>query len=324
MVKPCGPSVRIIIVYWSGLSDLRRCLEALSEQTRSPEEIVVVDNSPDGDCQAEFLKFERVEIIRPERNLGFAVANNRAIFCRPIGAVVFLNPDAFPEPDWLECLTSSAASHSEFAAFGSLQLMDGARHLIDGAGDSYHFSGLFWRNGFGIERENWNVRKTEIFSPCAAAAMVRWDVLRDIGGFDEDFFCYGEDVDLGFRLRLAGKRAILVPDAIVYHVGSGSTGGGRSDFAVYHGHRNMLWIYVKNMPGILFWIFLPCHLVIQIISFCLMCWRGQSRTALRCKRDSLAGLPRMWKKRKKIQRERMAPISAIWCAMSKQLPFLRR
>lgn len=76
------------------------------------------------------------------------------------------------------------------------------------------------------------------------------------GGFDEDFFCYTEDVDLGFRLRLYGHRCLYVPAPVVEHVGSGIT-GTRSEFQLYHGHRNLVWTYVKNMPGRLFWLYLP-------------------------------------------------------------------
>ena len=74
-----------------------------------------------------------------------------------------------------------------------------------------------------------------------------------------------EDVDLGFRLRLAGHRCLYVPKSVVHHVGSGTTGGKNSDFSVYHGHRNLVWTYVKNMPGVLFWIFLPLHLAMNLV-----------------------------------------------------------
>jgi GT2 family glycosyltransferase len=91
----------------------------------------------------------------------------------------------------------------------------------------------------------------EIFSPCAAAALYRRSALLEVGGFDEDFFCYVEDVDLGFRLRLAGYRCLYVPLSVAHHIGSGTTGGKNSDFSVYHGHRNLVWAFVKNMPGVL-------------------------------------------------------------------------
>ncbi|MFN3398776.1 MAG: glycosyltransferase family 2 protein [Ferrovibrio sp.] len=91
----------------------------------------------------------------------------------------------------------------------------------------------------------------EAFGPCAAAALFRADAFRAAGGFDESLFCYMEDVDLAFRLRFAGERAMQIPAARVRHVGGGSVGG--SEFAVYHGARNSVWCFVKNIPAALLW-----------------------------------------------------------------------
>ncbi len=98
-----------------------------------------------------------------------------------------------------------------------------------------------------------------MFSPCAAAALYRRDMLRQVGGFDEAFFCYCEDVDLGFRIRLEGGRCIQVPDAVVSHVGS-AISGKHSPFAIYHGARNGVWVMVKNLPLVLLAPLLPIHL----------------------------------------------------------------
>jgi GT2 family glycosyltransferase len=195
------------------------------------------------------------------------------------------------------------------AALGSLQLMSENRATIDGAGDCYHISGLFWRAAHGRSLAATKLEAREIFSPCAAAALYRKAAVDEIGGFDEAFFCYGEDVDLGFRLRLAGWKSMLVPDAVVRHVGSASSGGQRSQFASYHGHRNMVWVYMKNMPGLLFWLFLPLHILANIASVAVLTLRGQGKVAWRAKRDAIKGLPKMWKKRKAIQAKR---VSSLW------------
>jgi len=151
----------------------------------------------------------------------------------------------------------------------------------------------------------------EIFSPCAAAALYRRQALADAGGFDEDFFCYQEDIDLGFRLRLAGHRAM--------YVGSVSTGGQQSDFAVYHGFRNLAWVFVKNMPGALFWPLLPLHIALNLASILLFSIRGQRRVILKAKRDAFLGIPRMWRKRRDIQANRVASIGGIWKALDKRI-----
>jgi hypothetical protein len=127
----------------------------------------------------------------------------------------------------------------------------------------------------------------EIFYPCAAA-MYRRDAFEQVQGFDEDFFCYAEDVDLGFRLRLLGHRALYVPDAVVYHVGSGST-GRRSDFSVYHGQRNLVWSFVKNMPVSLLLLYWPAHVLMNIAALAILAFRGQGRVAWRAKIDAIHG-----------------------------------
>ena len=157
----------------------------------------------------------------------------------------------------------------------------------------------------------------EIFSPCAAAALYRRNALVAVGAFDEDHFCYLEDVDLGFRLRLAGFRAIYVPGAVVHHVGSATSGGQHSDFALYHGHRNLVWTYVKNMPGALFWMCLPLHLFLNLVAVLVFAIRGRGKVLLRAKRDAIKGVPKMWAKRRAVQRSRRVPLSSLWGVLDK-------
>lgn len=163
----------------------------------------------------------------------------------------------------------------------------------------------------------------EIFSPCAAAALYRRQALVEVGGFDDDFFCYVEDVDLGFRLRLMRHRAMYVRDAVVHHVGSATTGGQHSDFAVYHGHRNLVWTFVKNMPGKVFWPLLPLHLAMNLVALAVFPLRGQGRVIVRAKWDAIRGLPKMWRKRKVIQSMRLATTREIWQLMDKQVVPMR-
>ncbi|MHB0983803.1 MAG: glycosyltransferase family 2 protein, partial [Thiobacillus sp.] len=120
-------------------------------------------------------------------------------------------------------------------------------------------------------------------------------------------------------LRLAGYRAMYVPDAVVHHVGSATTGGQHSDFSVYHGHRNLVCTFVKDMPGILFWLILPLHLLLNLASIMLFALRGKGRVILRAKWDALLGLPKMWRKRQEIQSCRMAPLNAIWRVLDKSM-----
>src|SRR4030095_6314337 len=112
-------------------------------------------------------------------------------------------------------------------------------------------------------------------------------------GFDEDYFSYFEDVDLGFRLRLAGKKCLYVPEAIVHHVGTAST-GKRSDFSVYYGYRNLIWTFVKDMPSPLFWIFLPLHIGTMLFFVVYLTSRGQGKVILKAIVDATRGLRKMF------------------------------
>lgn len=312
-------SVTVIIVNWNCGAVLFKCVEHLLGQTLLPTRIMIMDNGSTDDSLMGIPQNDRIDIQLLGSNYGFAGGNNRAFSDCDTEYVALLNPDAFPSPDWLERLVDAAVFHPEISMFASLQLSDENPEIIDGVGDSYHVSGLVWRDRHGARLLEADRMNKAVFSPCAAAALYRRQALIDVGGFDEDFFCYVEDVDLGFRLRLAGHQAMFVHDAVVRHVGSVSTGGQRSDFCVYHGHRNLVWAYVKNMPGFLFWMLLPLHLVLNLVSILHFSFRGQGRVIMRSKIDALKGIPKMFRKREIIQKKRMASIGNIWHVLDKSL-----
>jgi GT2 family glycosyltransferase len=317
--------VAVLIVNYNSGPMLGRCLDALARQTWREFRVVVVDNaSSDGSGVAIEGRYPNVALVRSAANLGFAGGNNLGL--RHAGEarwIVLLNPDAFPEPDWLERLMAAAQAHAQFAFFGCRMMAAETPELLDGIGDVFHVSGMHWREGHHRKLRADDLQPREIFAPCAAAAMYRRDVLEEAGGFDEDYFCYAEDVDLGFRLRLAGHRAMYVADAVVLHVGSAIT-GRRSDFSVYHGHRNLIWTYAKDMPGALAWLFLPWHIAINLAALGVLLLRGQGGIALRAKIDALRGLPRMLKKRRSIQAARRVAGGALLVHMARGWPDRRR
>jgi GT2 family glycosyltransferase len=318
-------TITVIIVNWNSGELLAECLRRVEAQTIQPERVLVVDNaSTDCSVTGAGELAGNVAVLRMKANIGFAAGNNRALAECDTEFVALLNPDAYPEPDWLERLLAAARAHPDAAAFGSRQLCQGDPEVLDGIGDNYHMSGLAWRERHGMRQEAGDLAAREIFSPCAAAVLYRRRALADAGGFDEDFFCYQEDVDLGFRLRLAGHKAMYVPDAVVHHVGSASTGGQWSDFAVYHGFRNPVWVFVKNMPGALFWLLLPLHAALNLASILLFSMRGQGGVILRAKWDAFLGISRMWRKRRAIQANRVAAIGRIWKALDKRISIQKK
>jgi GT2 family glycosyltransferase len=297
--------VAVVVVDWNAGELVRRCLGALARQTVRPATVMVVDNGSTSESWRHvFPGLPAVEMVRLPGNSGFAAGSNRGIALVPDTEwVALLNPDAFPEPDWLERLLAAAAAHPEHAFFASRQVMADDPATLDGTGDAYGVSGFAWRRDRGRPVAEAGGVAEGVFGPCAAAALYRRTALEDVGGLDEGFFCYFEDVDLAFRLRLAGHRCLYVPDAVVHHVGSASTGRG-SDFAVYHGHRNLVWTFVKNMPGPLLALYWPHHLLLNLASLVWFTLRGQGRAIWKAKRDALRGLPRVLRQRREIQARR--------------------
>lgn len=308
--------VAILIVNYNSAGLLPRCLEALSRQEERGFRTIVVDNgSTDGSADELERLFPQLELVRAGRNLGFAAANNLAAsHARNCRWLVTLNPDAFPEPGWLAALLAAASVHPQFAMFQARLVAEADHSRLDGVGDVYHVSGLHWREAHMKRASLAHDRMREIFSPCAAAAMYRRDAFDEVQGFDEDFFCYAEDVDLGFRLRMAGHRALYVPHAVVYHVGSATT-GRRSDFSVYYGQRNLVWAFVKNMPGPLLFLFAPIHLAVNLAAIVVLAMRGQGGVTFRAKVDAVRGLRRMLAKRRVIQPRRKARLRDLVAQM---------
>lgn len=294
----------IIIVNWNGSAVLPRCLAALAAQTYQEYEIIIIDNaSSDGSVDNLQERYPNLKIIQLDENKGFAVANNIGIHQARGKWLVLVNNDAFPEPDWLENLVTAAESFPDYAAFGSKLIRADNPEILDGIGDKYHISGLAWRDGYNHPVSTAPSHPGEIFSPNAAAVLYQREALLHVGGFSEYFYMYHEDVDLGFRLRLQGYRCLYVPDAVVYHMGSAST-GVKSDFAIYHGHRNLVWSYFQNMPGYLFWKYLLAHIFANIIFLAYYSMRGQPGPIFRAKRDALCGLPKVLRIRKQVQAPR--------------------
>ena len=318
--EPRPASVAVVIVNWNSGGHLDRALSALSRQTVRPARVIVVDNaSSDGSADGLEGRHPGVEVIHAGANLGFAAGNNLGVRAADgCEWVALLNPDAFPEPDWLERMLAAAEAHPGHALLGARLLLDDRPEVLDGTGDAYHVSGLAWRRHHGRPVAEAPAGAEEVFGPCAAAALYRRADFLAVGGFEERYFCYLEDVDLALRLRLAGHRALAVPDAVVRHVGSALT-GRESDFTVYHSHRNIVWTYVTGMPGRLVWLYLPQHLLMNLLTVVWFATRGQARVILRAKRDALLGLPWAIARRRRVQRARRVEPEALRRQMARGL-----
>jgi len=298
------PLISIIIVTWNSKKHLYDCIKCLLAQSFHEFEIIVVDNgSNDNSTEGLEEKYPKLNLIveRLKSNQGFAVANNIGARLARGQWLVLLNADAFPESNWLERLVATSELHPQFASFSSRQLKAGNPKFLDGAGDAYHITGFAWRRYIGYPAKGYGEETIELFSPCAAAAMYSREAFLEVGGFDEDFFSYFEDVDLGFRLQLKGYRCLYVPTAIVHHVGS-ATFGEKSDFAFYYSHRNLIWTFVKNMPTAMLWHYLPAHFLANLTYLIYYSFLGRGKVLWQAKLDAIKGLSKIIRKRQEIQK----------------------
>ena len=245
---------------------------------------------------------DRFEIIMAGENLGFAVGNNLAARKARAPWIVLLNPDAFARDNWLENLLAAARTPGATMA-GSTQYLALEPDKFDGLGDFYHISGLAWRAGFG--QAVYPVETAEAFGPCGAGALYHRETFLKLGGFDERFFCYHEDVDMAFRMRLAGGICIQVADAVIDHISSGVSGRA-SDFAVYHGTRNRIWTFFKDIPGPLLLLLTPVHIALNLAMLFWACFRpGRFAPTWRGVRDGVLGLPNFAQARIDVQQSRV-------------------
>ncbi len=320
-------SVSVVIVNWNSGDLLLKCLEGIRKQTVAPAEVIVVDNdSRDGSLNSIGFLSPNTTILKQKINGGFAMGCNVGIASAESGNwIALLNPDTYPEPEWLERLLEAARKNSDYSFFASQLIDANDQTRLDGEGDIYHVSGLAWRRHHHQPRDISLEVGEEIFAPCAAAALYKREALVDVGGFDENFFCYFEDVDLAFRLQLKGYRCLYVPSSRVAHVGSGIT-GKTSDFTLYHGHRNLVWTFVKNMPAPLLRRYLFQHLVLNLASIVRFLFLGRGRVILSAKWDALSRIRFFLIQRKKTQQNVASQVSRIDSLMKRGFftPYLGR
>ena len=301
-----SPRVTVVIPNWNGERFLNLCLVSLRRQSFEHFETILVDNGST-DASVDFTRrnFPEVRLIPLGENRGFSAAVNAGIRASEAEYIALLNNDTEADPGWLEALVRAAESYPEAGLFASKLVDFQDRRLLDGAGDALRQSGLPYRVGHReLDRGQFD-EPAFVFSACAAAALYRRALFEEIGLFDEDFFAYCEDGDVGFRAQLAGHRCLYVPGAVVYHMGSASTGGKRSPTATRLGTQNGVNLLVKNLPTALVWRSLPSLLAGQLSRVAIT---SLSSAGLRAHLGGFAGawrlLPRMLKKRKEIQNRR--------------------
>ena len=236
----------IIIPNYNGLKFMEPCMAALEKQTDQDFDLLVVDNgSTDG--SVEWLKNHDIPSIFLLTNTGFSGAVNVGIRAAVTPYVILLNNDTEPEPDYVAELVRAIEGSPHIFSVSPKMIQMYHRELMDDAGDMYSVMGWAYQRGVGQEVERYD-RACLIFSACAGAAIYRREVFEEIGYFDEMHFAYLEDIDVGYRAKIAGYYNRYCPRARVYHVGSGTSGSKYNSFKVKLAARNNIYLNYKNMP----------------------------------------------------------------------------
>lgn len=242
--------VTVIVVTLNNLNLLRNCLRSLHTQDYAAMEIVVVDNGSDDDIAGMVSEeFPRVCMIRLNKNYGFAGGNNRGIEIAQGEYVALINNDAVASPTWLSSLVETAESDPKIGAVASIIIDGNCPEVLDSCGVGIAIDGMSRQAMRGKPvPELTQPKKVLLFSGCAC--LLRMQAIKAVGLFDEHFFAYCEDTDLGLRMRRAGWEIVVAPNAYVEHYYS-LTGGKFSLQKVYWVERNHFWVAIKNFPWFL-------------------------------------------------------------------------
>ncbi|MGL4774688.1 MAG: glycosyltransferase family 2 protein [Clostridium sp.] len=242
--------VSVVIPNYNGEKYIRGCLESLKNQSLQPDEIIIVDNaSRDGSIDLINSEYkDYVTLICMNENHGFSIAVNEGIKRSNYEFVALLNNDTELDSFWLENLYNCIKRDEKIFSCCSKMMRYDNREIIDDAGDEYTIFGWATKRGDGKLAEAFN-KSEEVFSSCAGAAIYRRSVFDEIGFFDENFFAYLEDIDISYRARVYGYKNYYCNEALVYHIGSATSGSRHNEFKVRLASRNNIYVIHKNMTG---------------------------------------------------------------------------
>lgn len=260
------PLIDIIIPNWNGARMLADCLRSLSAQTFAGFHITVVDNgSEDGSVQLVERDFPQVKILKFQENRGFSVAVNRGISEAAAPWLLLLNNDMEVAPDCLENLKKSIEEYPDYQFFSLKMLNFHQRDHLDGAGDVVLKGGVGYRLGTMEKDNEYYSSDKDIFGACAGAGLYKKELFAETGLFDPDFFAYLEDVDLNMRARRRGLKCRYIGSAVVYHIGSATSGSKINELTIRLSTRNNFRVIIKNYSVLMFLRFLPSILVYQLM-----------------------------------------------------------
>ena len=264
--------VSVVTPNYNGEKFLKAFFESLNNDSQLIGEVIIVDNGSTDNSKEYIMNSSfnfPVKLIENKENVGFSPAVNQGISEAKNEYIFSLNNDTEVKKGSIKALVDLISSDDKIFSVQAKMLQHDNKKLIDDVGDEYNL--LAWTKKTG-ENHNSNeyIEVREIFSACAGAAMYKKSLLSEMGMFDDNFFAYMEDVDLAIRSKINGYRNLLCPDAIVYHIGSATSGSRYNEFKVRLAARNNVWVVYKNLPiplKIVNFIFLFLGFLIKYIFF---------------------------------------------------------
>ena len=274
------PEVSVIIPNYNGMKYLPAMMESLEKQEYRDFETILVDNgSTDESVSWAKARNPKLKVLLMGENTGFAHAVNEGIRHSASPFVLLLNNDTEADPGFIGALISGIRRHNNAFSCASRMIRSQDRSQLDDAGDYYNALGWAYARGKGKAVDTY-LKEEKIFAACAGAAIYRRRLLEKTGLFDEEHFAYLEDIDLGYRARILGFENWYIPDALIYHVGSGTSGSRYNQFKTRYSSRNNVYLIYKNMPCwqiLLNLPFLTAGFLIKLLFFAI---RGMGREYL--------------------------------------------
>ncbi len=291
----------IVIPNWNGEKWLEASVRScLAQRAGFPYEVLVIDNGST-DASRDIVRRmaredDRLKLFMAPVNRGFSAAVNGGIRRAKGEYVVLFNNDAFAEPEWLAELVETADTDPNIFSVGSLMLRHADPALADDAGDYMTILGWACKRGDGLSRRRYT-KPERIFSACGGAALYRKSLFEKVGYFDERFFAYLEDVDIGWRANALGYKNVFCPTAVCLHIASATTGSKYNDFKAKQGGRNNILLSYKNMPFLQYALNAPFLLTGDLIKILFFHIRGYGKPYMEGHKEALALLPKMKKPR---------------------------
>jgi GT2 family glycosyltransferase len=320
MSASAAPAVAVAVLTWNDRALLERCLRSVACQDYEDFRTIVVDNgSTDGTVAALHRTWPDVEVVALPENIGITAGINRCVeTAAGADLIALLNNDVELDPRWLSELVTTLTAEPQAASASGKVLRLNAPEVIDRTGDVMAWDGeAIGRGGGELDQGQYDFPGS-VFAACGGMGLFRAAAFHDVGLFDADFFAYHDDTDWGFRARLAGWTSIYTPSAVAWHVG-GASFGHESQFALYHGMRNAVWLIAKNYPRQSLVRHAPDLLRRHAMLVLSVTRDGRLGVLARAWRDAARGLPLILAKRREVQRRAAVEPSALETALVKRL-----